>query len=79
MKKKKRQIETMIKVSDNWYPNFSDNMVKVIYIPATEYMAVYGNDDFGMNKINVTRKVYEKLIKRVLNKKILKNMGFKQW
>lgn len=78
----KRQT-TMIKTSDNFFPNFPNNEVQVSFNRLNDGLyrvAVWGMDDFGMDKDFVDKDNAEELFKKLsklknVTKQILKENG----
>lgn len=87
----KRQESCFLKTTDNFYPNFPDNMVELsytiihskrtdVYKGIRSWVSVWGNDDMGFTKtcdIDEVRKIYRKLKKKgLITIKMLLEMGF---
>jgi len=83
--------EVFICTDDNWYGNWDNNTVKLIYNGALYpvrhgriilyRVSAWGNDDFGINKDFSSeleaKAVFEKLSKlEILNQKDLYDIGF---
>jgi hypothetical protein len=72
-----------LKAADDWYPNFSGDLVRVSFMPLLTggkwRVCVWGADDLGMERDFETRlpalECYQNLPK-VLSQKMLKDLGF---
>lgn len=66
-----KRIDKFVKVTDDWYPCFEGNTVKVslflTYVPDNKYHFVrvmaWGNDDFGLT-IDYENEDYDLLLKK---------------
>lgn len=73
----------MVKVSDNWYPNYPENMVEVLCFEEVRQdgfrVAVWGADDFGMEiylKDKGEAKAIYKKLDKTLSQEYLRTLGF---
>lgn len=61
--------------TDNWYPNYENNMVKLSYIGKLRNgkfrVCVWGADDFGLDYDTNTKAKARKMFRKLQNKKIL--------
>ena len=80
-----KQTEIFKKTNDDWYGNFKNNTCQLIYIgeltDGVFRVAVWGDDDFGIDKDFKTEKeaieMFDKLKKRtIINHKDLYDLGF---
>lgn len=62
--KPKRTLRAKIKALDEWYPSFEDGTVLVCYHIKQERLSVWGDDDFGMEKIEVKNRDLFDIIKK---------------
>lgn len=86
-KKQSERLSTMMPTDDNWFGNYPNNMVELIFNSCRRdkqhWVSAWGNDDFGLQSKNlskgVARRLYRKLKNmKVLNKKTLYDLGFKE-
>jgi len=78
-----QSIECMCKTSDDWYPNFTGNMVMVSLTQYADYgrVSIWGADDSGMEKeyedIRVAASEYSELLSReLITRTLLDSLGF---
>ena len=57
--KKMKRIDVFKKTSDNWYPNYPNDMVKISFLKLPNILqnsdaewrvCIWGNDDFGLER-----------------------------
>jgi hypothetical protein len=80
-----KPIEVMIPTTDNWYPNYENNMVRLVYVgklvDGTFRVAVWGADDFGVEydakDKGTAKELFNKLkTKTNITQKELYDLGF---
>jgi len=73
----KTPLRAMVVSSDDWYPSFPDGKVEMTFYPDDNYMSIWGDDDFGMEHLDLRRSDFYRLSKMVINQEMLKKLGFK--
>jgi len=70
----------MIKVIDNWYPNFPGNEIEVTYWPGDSRIVLSGADDFMLERHDCDETLYQKIINsKSFSKDIANQLGFDMW
>ena len=84
MRKKFIKQKKMVRVTDEWYPNYPGDLVQVSFHedePGVYRIAVWGEDDMGMGRTFTdkgdARAMYRKL-EGPLSQDYLRTLGFKQ-
>lgn len=76
--KNKKKNQCLVTVSDDWYPCIDGDKVMMYWHPDINRIGVWGDDDFGMEKLNTSEAEFKLLKNEVLSKDILKKCGFIQ-
>ncbi len=80
-------IEVMKKTTDDWYPNYPNDMVRLVYVGRLNNgffrISVWGADDcgyeFDTEDEEKAKKLFEFLKRtQVIRKSELRNLGFRQ-
>lgn len=78
-------IEIMIPTTDDWYPNYQNNIVRLVYVgelvDSTYRVAVWGADDFGVEYDAKDKETAENIFNKLKTKtnitqKELYDLGF---
>jgi len=73
----KKPLRAKVLASDDWYPSLPGGLVDMTFYPDDKHITIWGDDDFGMEKIHCKRSEFEKLSTTIINQKMLYKMGFK--
>jgi hypothetical protein len=72
-----RILRTTVKVTDDWYPCLPGHRVAASYYIDEKRISFWGDDDFGLEKLDATKEEFHELVNmKGLNKEILRKMGF---
>lgn len=72
----RKRNRALIPASDDWFPSMEGGMVLLIWSPESQRIAVWGDDDFGMEKWNATEAEFKELKGLVVSQAMLKKRGF---
>jgi hypothetical protein len=73
----KRKNTKYIAASDDWHPSFRGGVVAITWHNDDNRISVWGDDDFGMEKLNTTRMEYDMLISNApISQPMLRKIGF---
>ena len=90
---KPKKFELFIKTTDQWYPNYPGNKVRVCVQDCINHrtdgrsillVCVWGNDDYGLEKfmyfdtVKERNKAYKKWVKEVKSWKVVTKDGLKK-